>query len=161
MGPHPSSQDAAVPTVTITNACDSETTAGNRSISTTNGHADTGLEKTAEVVSSDTIKIEPSFEEGEEKADDGAGTRSVSSDEGDGPHDVPLSNDRPNVCFSHLPLSFEHYKAQDDLQGTHAMNEHQALRDRISAHDTNGRHSEPASPITPDVSPPVFCFIQV
>jgi hypothetical protein len=107
MDPHQSSQDAEVPTLTITNAGDSETTPVNRSISTTNGHADTGLEKTIEVLSSDAIKIEPSFEDGEEKADDGAETRSVSSDDGDGPHDVPLNNDRSNVCFSRLPPSFE------------------------------------------------------
>jgi len=108
MDPHPSSQDAEVPTLTIANAGDGETTAVNHSISTTNGHADTGLEKTIEVLSSDAIKIEPSFEEGEEKADDEAGTRSVSSDDGDGPHDVPLNHDRPNVCFFHLPPSSEH-----------------------------------------------------
>ena len=107
MGPHPPSQHAEVPTLTIANAGDSETTAVNR-ISTTNGHADTDSEKTTEVLSSDAIKIEPSLEEGEEKADDEAGTRSDSSDDGDGPHDVPLNTDRPNVCFSHLPPSSEH-----------------------------------------------------
>ncbi|KAF8494160.1 Sec7-domain-containing protein [Russula emetica] len=140
MDPHPSSQDVEVPTLTTANAGDRETTAVNRSIST-NGRADTGLEKTTEVLSSDAIKIEPSFEEGEEKADDGAETRSVSSDDGDGPHDVPLNNDRLN-------------EAQDDFQGTHAINEHQAPSDHISTHDTNGRHSEPASPITADVVKP-------
>jgi hypothetical protein len=108
MDPHASSQGAEVPTLTTANAGDSETTAVNRSISTTNGHADTGLENTTEVLSLDAIKIEPSFEEGEEKADDGAGTRSVSNDDGDGPYDVPLNNNRPNVCFSHLPPSSEH-----------------------------------------------------
>jgi hypothetical protein len=108
MDPHQSSQDVEVPTLTTANADGSEMTAVNRRISTTNGHADTGLEKKTEVLSSDAIKIEPSFEEGEEKADDGAETRSVSSDDGDGPHDVPLSNDRPNVCFSHLPPSSKH-----------------------------------------------------
>ena len=109
MGPHPSSQDAEVPTLTTANAGDSETTAVNRSISTTNGHVDTGLEKTTEVFSSDAIKIEPSLEEGEEKVDDGAGTRSDSSDDGDSPHEVPLNNDRPpNVRFSHLSPSSKH-----------------------------------------------------
>ena len=107
MGPNPSSQDTEVPTLTTANAGDSETTAVNRSISTTNGHADTGLEKTTEVLNSDAINIEPSLEEGEETADDGAGTHSDSSDDGDGPHDVPLNDDRPNVCFSHLPPSSE------------------------------------------------------
>ena len=107
MDPHPSSQDAEVPTLTIANAGDSETTPVNRSISTTNGHADTGLEKTIEVLSSNAINIEPSLEEGGEKADDGAGTPSVSSDDEDGRHDVPLDNDRPNVCFfiSHRHLN--------------------------------------------------------
>lgn len=108
MDPHPSSQDAEASTLTAANTGDSETTAVNHGISTTNGHADTGFEKTIEVLSSDAIKIEPSFEEGEEKADDGEGTRSVSSDDGDGPHDVPLNDGRPNVCFSHLPPSSEH-----------------------------------------------------
>jgi hypothetical protein len=106
MGPHPSSQDAEVPTLTTANpGDDSKTAAVNRSISTTNGHADTVLEKTIEALSSDAIHIEPSLEEGEEKAGDAAGSRSDSSDDGDGPHDVPLNNDRPNVCFSHLPPS--------------------------------------------------------
>jgi hypothetical protein len=107
MDPHQSSQDAEAPTLTTANAGNSETTVVNRSISTTNGHADTGLENVTEVLSSDSIKIEPSCEEEEEKADDGAGTPSVSSDDGDGPHDVPLNNDRPNVCFSLLPPSYE------------------------------------------------------
>jgi hypothetical protein len=107
MDPHQSSQDAEGPTLTTANAGDSETTAVNRSISTTNGHADTGLEKITEVLSSDSIKIEPSFEDGEEKADDGAETPSVSSDDEEGPHDVPLNNDGPNVCFSLLPPSYE------------------------------------------------------
>ena len=160
MVPHQSSQGAEVPTLTTANAGDNEMTAVDRSISTTNGHADTVLEKKTEVLSSDAITIEPSFEEGEEKADDGAETRSVSSDDGDGPHDVSLNNDRPNVCFTHLPPSFKHEEAQDDFQGTHAVNEHQALSNRISTHDTNGTHSEPASPITPDVSPPYFCLFQ-
>lgn len=134
MDPHPSSQEVEVPTLTTANAGDSETTPVNRSISTMNGHAGAGLEKTTEVLSSDAIEIEPSFEEGEEKADGGAETNSISSDDGDGPHDVPLNNDRPN--------------------GTHAINEHQAPSDHIFTHDTNGRHSEPASPITPDVVKP-------
>lgn len=103
MGPHPSSQDAEVPTLAIANADDSQTTTVNRSISTTNGHADTVLEKTTEALSSGAIEIEPSFEEREEKEGDGAGTRSDSSDDGDGPQDVPLNNDRLNVCFTHLP----------------------------------------------------------
>jgi hypothetical protein len=107
MGPHPS-QGVENPDLTIAHVDDSETPAVNRSIATTNGHADTGLEKTLKVLSSDAIKIESSFEEGEERADDGLETRSVSSDDGDGPHDVPLNNDRPNVCFSHLPPSPEH-----------------------------------------------------
>jgi hypothetical protein len=106
MGPHPSSQEAEVPTLTSANPSDdSKPTAVKPSISTTNGHADTVLVKTIEVLSSDAIQIKPSLEEREEKADDGAGTRSDSSDDGDGPHDVPLNNDRPNVCFSHLPPS--------------------------------------------------------
>ena len=105
MGPHPSSQDAEFPTQTTANpGDDGKATAVNRSISTTNGHANTVLEKTIEVLSSDAMQIEPSLEEGEEKADDG-GTHSDSSDDGDGPHDVPLNNDKPNVCFSHLPPS--------------------------------------------------------
>jgi hypothetical protein len=109
MGPRSSSQDTEVPTLTTANpGDDSKTTAVKRSISTTNGHADTVLEKTVEALSSDAIKIEPSFEEGEEKADDGAGTGSDSSDDGDGQHDVPLNDDRPNVCFSHPPPSSEH-----------------------------------------------------
>jgi hypothetical protein len=107
MDPRPS-QDVEIPTLTIANVGDSETPAVNRSIATTNGHADTGLEKTLEVLRPDAIKIDSSSEEGEEGADDGLGTRSVSSDDGDGPHDVPLNNDRPNVCFSHLPSSLRH-----------------------------------------------------
>jgi hypothetical protein len=108
MGPHPSSQHAEVPTLTTANLGDSDTTAVNRSISTTNGHADTVLEKTSEALSSGVIKIEPSFEEEEEKAEDGAESRSDSGDDGDGLNDVPLNNDRLNVCFSRLPPSSEH-----------------------------------------------------
>jgi hypothetical protein len=107
MDPHPS-QDVKIPTLTIANVGDSETPAVNRSIATTNGHADTGLEKTLEVLSSEAIKIESSSEGGEERADDALETRSVSSDDGDGPHGAPLNSDRPNVCFSHLTPSPEH-----------------------------------------------------
>lgn len=106
--PHPPSQGAEVPTLTTANAGENETTTVNRSTSTTNWHADTVLEKTVEALSSDAIEIEPSVEEGEEKADDGAGSRSVSSDDGDSPRDVPLNNDRLNVRFFHLPPSSEH-----------------------------------------------------
>jgi len=160
MVPRPSSQDAEVPTLTSANAGDSETTAVNRSISTTNGHADTGFEKTIEVLSSDVIKIEPSFEEREEKAIDGAGTRSVSIDDEDGSHDVPLNNDRPNVCFFHLHRHLNIRRLKDVFQGTHAIDENQAPSVHISTHDTNARYSEPASPITPDVSPSKFCLLQ-
>ncbi len=132
MDSHPSSQNAEIPTLTTANAGDSNSTAVNHSISATNGHADTGLEKTIEILNSDAIEIQPSFEEGEGRADDGAGTRSVSSDDGDGPHDVSLSDDRPNVCFSHLLPSPEHWEAQNDFQGAHAT----------------------------EVSPPNFCLLQ-
>ena len=108
MDHHPSSRDVENSTSTIANVGDSETPAVNRSLATTNGHADTGLEKTLEVLGLDAIKIESSTEEGEETVEDGLGTPSVSSDDGDGPHDVPLNSDRPNVCFSHLPPSPEH-----------------------------------------------------
>lgn len=108
MDPHPSSRDVENPTLTIANDGDSETPAVSRSLATTNGHVDTGLEKTLEVLGPDAIKIESSTEEGEERAEDRLGTPDVSSDDGDGPHDVPLKNDRPNVCFFHLPSSPEH-----------------------------------------------------
>ncbi len=160
MDSHPSSQNAEIPTLTTANAGDSNSTAVNHSISATNGHADTGLEKTIEILNSDAIEIQPSFEEGEGRADDGAGTRSVSSDDGDGPHDVSLSDDRPNVCFSHLLPSPEHWEAQNDFQGAHAVNEHQAPSNDISTHDANGQHSEPASSTTTEVSPPNFCLLQ-
>jgi hypothetical protein len=107
MDPHPS-QDVKIPTLTIANVGDSKTPAVNRSTATTNGHADTGLEKTPDVLNSDAIKIEPSSEGGEERADDGLETR---SDDGDGPQDVPLNTDGPNVCFSRLPPSPERYEA--------------------------------------------------
>ena len=111
MDPHPPSQDVENPVSTTANVGNSETPAVDRSIATTNGHADTGSEKTLEVSGPDAIKIEPSLEEGEERADDGLGTPSVSSDDGDGPHDAPLSNDRPNVRFSHLPPLYGHQEA--------------------------------------------------
>jgi hypothetical protein len=75
---------------------------------TANGHAHTGSNKSPDGLSSDAIKIESSLQEEEEKADDQSGTRSVSSDDAEGPQGVPLSNDKPNVCFPHLPLSLEH-----------------------------------------------------
>ena len=152
MDPHLPSQDAEVLTLTTANAGENETTTVNRSTSTTNGHTDTVLEKTIEALSSDAIKIEPSVEEIEEKADDGAGSRSVSIDDGDGPRNIPLNNDRLNVCLFHLPPFSEHWKAQDDFQGAHTINEHQAPTDHLSTHDTNGQHSEPASSILTDVS---------
>ncbi len=157
MDPH---QDADIPTLTITDAADSNTTAVNHSISTTNGHVDTGLKKKIEALNSDAIKVEPSFEEGEERADDVVVSPSASSDDGDGLHDVPLNNDRPNVCSSHLPPSAKHREAQNDFQGIHAINEHQAPSDRIPNHDTNGHHPEPVSSTTADVSSPYFCLLQ-
>jgi hypothetical protein len=160
MDTHPSSRGIENPTSTIANVGDSETPAVNRGLATTNGHADTGLEKTLEVLGPDGIKIESSTEEGEERADDGSGTPSVSSDDGDGSHDVPLNNDRPNVCFSHLPPSSELLEAQDDFQGTHAVNEHLAPSNHIANHDTSGQHPEHAPSTIPDVSPPHFCFIK-
>jgi hypothetical protein len=108
MNPHPSSQDVEIPTLTTANVGDSETPAVNRCKATTNGHANAGLEKTLEASSPDAINVESSSEEGEEREDDGSGTRSVSSDDGDGPQDLPLSNDRPNVCFSPPLPSVKH-----------------------------------------------------
>jgi hypothetical protein len=111
MDPRPSSQDVQIPTVTDANVGDTEMPAVKRSNAPTNGHANAGLEKTLEASSPDTINVESNSEEGEEREDDGLGTRSVSSDDGDGPHDVPLNNDRPNVCFTLLPPSPEHQEA--------------------------------------------------
>lgn len=69
---------------------------------TTNARLDTDLKKALEGLSSVDIRIEPSSEEREDGADDELGTRSVPSDDGD---DLQLNGDKPNVCFSHLPLS--------------------------------------------------------
>ena len=93
-----SGQDVEIPTSTDTNF-DGEKLAVHRDNTTTNGNADTGLKRVFEGLSSDAIKIEPSFEE-EERTDDRSGTGSVPSEDGDDLEVVSLNNDKPNVCFS-------------------------------------------------------------
>jgi hypothetical protein len=103
-----SSQDVEIPSSIDTNLDGEEPAVNNRDSATTNGHANTKSKKTFKGKSPPAIKIEPSFEEGEERPYDEPGTSSVPSDDGDGQQAAQSNNTQPNVCFFRFPSSPEH-----------------------------------------------------
>jgi hypothetical protein len=98
-----SSQDVEIPTSIDTNLDGEQLAVNHRDGATTNGHADTDSKKTFAGKSPPAIKIESSFEEGEERTDDESGTSSVPSDDGDGQQAAQSNNRQPNVCFFRFP----------------------------------------------------------
>jgi hypothetical protein len=98
------SQDVEISTSIDTNLDGQQLAVNNRDSATTNGHADTDSKKAFVGKSPPAIKIEPSFEEGEERTDDESGTSSVPSDDGDGQQAAQSNTRQPNVCFFSFPI---------------------------------------------------------
>jgi len=155
--PSSSGQHVQISTSTHEDVGDGEKPTVSHHDAKTNGHADTGLNKALESLSPDAIEIERSLEEPQETVD-GSGTRGVRSDDEDGQQDVKVDDKKPNVCYSHLSFPPEHLETQEDVQGSHAVNEHIAPSDHVPNHDTGEQQSklEPITSATVDVSSPYF-----
>ncbi|KAI0296118.1 Sec7-domain-containing protein [Multifurca ochricompacta] len=119
-------QDVEIPTSMHSNISDTETPGIIYDSATTNGHVSTGLKNDLEDFIPDAIKIEPSFEESEERAEEDSATQSAESDDGEGLQDVPLGNSKVNA--------------------TGAVNEHAAPSDHIPDHDSSEQQPKPAVP---------------
>ncbi|KAI0293708.1 hypothetical protein B0F90DRAFT_1897159, partial [Multifurca ochricompacta] len=112
-------QDVEIPTSMHSNIGDTETP---------------GLKNDLEDFIPDAIKIEPSFEESEERAEEDSATQSAESDDGEGLQDVPLGNSKVNA--------------------TGAVNEHAAPSDHIPDHDSSEQQPKPAVPTALSVGAP-------